>query len=416
MRDVDPVSMATGELAELARRQLEAWTRVALTLTPPDERRVDAHCHLGTDSDGSAIDEVQLLAQLDGAGMHAAAVTPLHHPGGYAAENPRVREAAAASGGRLFALHRCDPAVVDPAADARAGLEAGAVGLKWHPRAERFTMSDEVARATAAVAHEAGVPILIHAGRGMERLGEGVVELARACPRASFILAHAAISDLAWIVDATHDVPNVVFDTSWWRPTDLAVLLATCPPERVLHGTDPPYATAQLGVQLTIRMARACGWSDEAMSLLLGGNARRLFGTDGAADSHLEEHEPHMPTEVATFRRAGEFLAAAMQVSFADGDAEEVFDLACAALHVVDAHPRRDDARLLHACIDVGRELIRRDAAAPVGTPPATFMSWSEHRRLGVELLIATLCQLATPALPITGIDRVGWPDPAPFV
>lgn len=416
MREVDPEAMATRELAELARRQLRAWTDAALALAPGDACRVDAHCHLGVDSDGSAIDERHLLAQLDAAGMQYAAVTPLHHPEGYATENERVRAVAAASGGRLHALHRCDPAAADPGADARAGLEAGAVGLKWHPRAERFSMADEVARSTARVADEAGVPVLIHAGRGMERLGEGVVELARQCPRATFILAHAAISDLSWIIDATEDVPNVVFDTSWWRPTDLAVLLVTCPPHRVLHGSDPPYGTAQLGTQLSIRLARACGWGDDAMSLLLGGTARRLLSIDGEPPPPVRDHAPHMPEEVPTFRRAAEFLAAAMQVSFADGDAEEVFDLACAALHVPDEHPRRSEASILHGSIEAARALMSRDDGGHAEERGAAFMTWSENRRLGVELLIATLAHLATPALPTTGIDRVGWPDPAPFV
>lgn len=416
MREADPDVMSTKELDELARRQLRAWTQAALALVPQDGCRVDAHCHLGVDSDGSWIDERQLLAQLDDAGMGCAAVTPLHQVSGYATENARVRDVARGSGGRLHALHRCDPSAVDPAADARAGLEAGAVGLKWHPRAERFTMADEVARVTAAVAQQFGVPVLIHAGRGMECLGEGVLEHARACPDATFILAHAAISDLAWIVDATEHVPNVVFDTSWWRPTDLAVLLTTCPPRRVLHGSDPPYGTAQLGTQLTIRLARACNWDDAAISLLLGGNARRLLGIPGDELSQPVDHAPHMPEEVPTFRRSAEFLAAALQVSFGDGDADEVFDLACAALHVVDDHPRRDDAALLHGCIRVARALMSRDDGGHAEKRGAGFMTWSEQRRLGVELLIATLAHVATPALPIAGIDRVGWPDPAPFV
>lgn len=416
MREVDPDSMATEELAELARRQLQAWTEGALALAPADSRRVDAHCHLGVDSDGSAIDDQQLIAQLDAAGMRHAAVTPLHQRDGYAAENARVLEVAGASGGRLHALHRCDPAAIDPAGDARAALEAGAVGLKWHPRAEQFSMADDVARVTAAVANEAGVPILIHAGRGMERLGEGVVELARECPDATFILAHAAISDLSWIIDATQDVPNVAFDTSWWRPTDLAVLLTTCPPQRVLHGSDPPYGTAQLGAQLTIRLARACGWGDAAMSLLLGGTARGLLRIDREEQPPVVDHAPHMPEEVPPFRRSAEFLAAAMQVSFGDGDADEVFDLACAALHVVEEHPRRGDAAALLGSIGAARGLLSRDDCGRLEERGAGFMTWSEHRRLAVELLIATLAQLATPALPITGIDRVGWPDPAPFV
>jgi uncharacterized protein len=417
MRDVDMDAIGTEQLLELARGQLRRWTRDALDMVPPDEQRIDAHCHLGVDSDGSRIDVDQLLVQLDEAGMHAACVTPLHQSDGYAAENARLRQVAAGSEGRLHALHRCDPAVGDPAADARSGLEAGAVGLKWHPRAEAFGMHDPVAEQTAAVANEFGAGILIHAGRGMERLGEGVVELACENPGATFVLAHAAISDLAWIVDATHDVPNVVFDTSWWRPTDLAVLLATCDPGRVLHGSDPPYGSAQLGLQLTARIARGCGWGDEAMAALLGGNARRVFGIgEPTAAADPGRHTPHLPHEVPAFRRASELLAAAMHVQFGGGDSAEVSDLAIAALDLVPSHELHDQARLLQAAICAGCSLLARDHERHHAPDEESFMTWPTTHRLGVQLLICTLAHLATPALPIQGIDGVSFGDPAPFV
>ncbi len=409
MRDIDVDAIATNELLDLTRRQVRAWTDAAVGLLPPDERRVDMHCHLGTDSDGSSITLEQLLRQLDESSIHHALVTPLHQEAGYATENAAVREWAASTDGRLRALHRCDSRATDPAADARAGLAAGAVGLKWHPRAERFAMDDDLARDTAAVAHDAGVPILIHAGRGMPRLGEGVVELAREFTGATFVLAHAAISDFAWIVDATRDVENVVFDTSWWRPTDLAVLLASCEPGRVMFGSDPPYGTVRLGVQLTARIARACGWGDDAVAGLMGGTARRLFGLGDDAPVDVAGHAAHMPEEDPVFRRALELVSAAAHVEFSGGDSAEVFDLACLALDVARDHPRARDASLLTGAIQVSRALLTRDGSTGIHTT-------STARRRGVELFICALAHLATPVLPIHGIDRVSWDDPAPFV
>jgi hypothetical protein len=263
------------------------------------------------------------------------------------------------------------------------------------------------------------VPVLIHAGRGMDRLGEGVVELARTHHDATFVLAHAAISDLGWIVDATHDVPNLVFDTSWWRPTDIAVLLTTCDPSRVLHGSDPPYGTPGLGVQLSARIARACGWDDHDVAQLMGGNARRIFGLEGAVPASRSGDRPPyaMPVEhEPVFRRAAELLAASIHVLLAQGDADEVFDLTCAALDVSSSHPREADARLLRGAIRVGLALLHRDDTFVDGAQEPGFMGWPVTRRIGIELLLSTLAHLATPALPIRGIDRVGWADPAPFV
>ncbi|MCW2928156.1 MAG: amidohydrolase 2 [Thermoleophilia bacterium] len=414
MRDIEVEALGTDELADLARRQTRTWTRAAVGLLPEDTDRVDGHCHLGVDTDGSRIDEAALLAQLDRAGMRHAIVVPLHHEAGYAEENPRVRAVAAASGGRFHALHRCDPRNSDPAADAEQGLAEGAIGLKWHPRGERFGVADDVAQTTAAVAGAAGVPILIHAGRGMERLGEGVVELARQHPRATFILAHAAVSDLSWIVDATTDVPNIVFDTSWWRPTDIAVLLTCAPPSRVVHGSDPPYGSAELGVQITARLARGCGWDDAQVAALMGGNSRRIFGIGdepALAGSLDMGGARHMPVEFPAFRRASELLASALQVQFGGGDPEEVFDLACSALDLPSAHERQRDAALLQGCIRVATALLDRTLVGlPGDLPPFAVMGTPTGRR-AIELLMGALVHLATPELPIIGIERTGWSE-----
>ena len=108
------------------------------------------------------------------------------------------RMAAAAASDRLVAFCRLDPRV-NPAAEARRCLDAGAVGIKLHPRAEQFGMDEPGVREIIAVAHERKVPVLIHAGRGIPALGENTVRLSAEFPDARFILAHAAISDLAWL-------------------------------------------------------------------------------------------------------------------------------------------------------------------------------------------------------------------------
>src|SRR4051795_12567484 len=95
-----------------------------------------------------------------------------------------------AAGGALVPSARLVPRV-SPAAEARRCLDAGAVGIKLHPRAERFTMHEPGVREIVAVAHERGVPILIHAGRGIPALGRDTVELAAEFPHARLILAHA---------------------------------------------------------------------------------------------------------------------------------------------------------------------------------------------------------------------------------
>ena len=65
----------------------------------------------------------------------------MHEPAGYPPANDRVLEAAAASDGRLVAFCRVDPHATR-CAEARRCLDAGARGIKLHPRAEQFTLSE----------------------------------------------------------------------------------------------------------------------------------------------------------------------------------------------------------------------------------------------------------------------------------
>ena len=125
----------------------------------------DAHTHIGqNDPDGfkQTPDElVEGLAAADARGV----VFPMHEPTGYREANDAVVAAAADNPGRLVAFCRVNPH--DGAvAEARRSLDAGARGIKLHPRAEQFGMDAPAVRDIVALAHERHVPILIHAGRG----------------------------------------------------------------------------------------------------------------------------------------------------------------------------------------------------------------------------------------------------------
>src|SRR5687768_17058417 len=114
--------------------------RAHTALLPEDTVWFDCHTHTGqNDPDGFKATAEEIVAGLDMAGHHHALVFTTMEPDGYPAANDRVLAEAAASGGRLRAVARLDPHD-DPVAEARRCLEAGAVGLKLHPRAERFEM------------------------------------------------------------------------------------------------------------------------------------------------------------------------------------------------------------------------------------------------------------------------------------
>ena len=141
----------------------------------------DAHTHIGqNDPDGYTQTPAELIAALVAAGARGV-VFPMHEPEGYRAANDAVLAAAEAHPDRLVAFCRVSPHD-DALPEARRALDAGARGIKLHPRAERFGMEEPVVAELVALAHERRVPVLIHAGRGIPALGQNTVRLAERHP------------------------------------------------------------------------------------------------------------------------------------------------------------------------------------------------------------------------------------------
>jgi len=221
--------------------ELKPWFDHTTGLVP-DLRIFDTHMHVGqNDPDGFKATTPQIVHALELAGPQARGVIfPFHEPDGYREANERVIADAAASGGRVVAFCRLDPGHEDAVAEAERSLDAGARGIKLHPRAEGFALDEPEVRRVFEVAHERRVPVLIHAGRGIPALGIHTVELASALPGARVILAHCGISDLSWIWRDAQRLPNLYFDTSWWSPSDVLALCALVPPGQVLFATGVP--------------------------------------------------------------------------------------------------------------------------------------------------------------------------------
>ena len=156
------------------------------------------HTHIGSnDPDGYSCTRAELVEYLERVDA-SAFVFPMHEPDGYPAANDMVAAEAAASDGRLFAFCRLDPHDA-PLAEARRCLDNGARGIKLHPRAEGFNLDHPALQDVFALADEHRLPILCHAGRGIPALGRHSVEVCSRYPGLRLILAHAGISDLAWI-------------------------------------------------------------------------------------------------------------------------------------------------------------------------------------------------------------------------
>ena len=135
-----------------------------------------------------------------------------------------------------------------------------------------------------ALADEHRLPILCHAGRGIPALGRHSVEVCSRHPGLRLILAHAGISDLAWIWREAPDHPNLFFDTSWWSPSDVQALFALVPPGQILMASDAPYGTPAFAATMAIRHGLQVGLDPDAVRGVLGAQARRLVEREEPLD------------------------------------------------------------------------------------------------------------------------------------
>ena len=169
-------------------------------------------------------------------------------------------------------------------AEAERCLDLGAHGIKLHPRAEQFAMSEPAVEDLTRLAQERGVPILIHAGRGIPALGHDTLELAERYPGARFILAHAAVSDLAWLWRLLPEHPNLFVDSSWWNPADFVALFSLVPPGQILWASDNPYGQPLSAAAFQLRYALLVGLDGDQIRTIAGGQIERILGGEEPLD------------------------------------------------------------------------------------------------------------------------------------
>jgi predicted TIM-barrel fold metal-dependent hydrolase len=252
-------------------------------LRPAHAEVIDAHTHLGLDEDGRSLTLEQLLSQLDLADARRACVFPLHDPErkpSYSVPNDRVLAWAAQSEGRLVPFSRLDPSE-GPLAEAERCLAAGARGIKLHPRAQDFVFDGGDMDDVFKLAEEAAVPILIHAGRGLPPLADGLVDLALRHPGAVLILAHGAICDQGILTTRLADHPGVLYDISCFFPLDVIELFARVPAERIVFASDPPYGLPATTLYMALRIAWKAGLDDATTRAVLGGTMAALVDGHG---------------------------------------------------------------------------------------------------------------------------------------
>jgi predicted TIM-barrel fold metal-dependent hydrolase len=351
----------------------------------------DAHTHVGqNDPDGFKQTPEELLEALAVVDAKAL-VFPMHEPDGYTEANDFVMRVVAESGGTLRSLCRVqpkDPGCVD---EARRCLEAGASGIKLHPRAEQFTLSEPSVRELVAVAHEHKAAVLIHAGRGIPALGEDTVRLSGEFPEARMILAHCAISDLSWLWRELPDHPNLYIDTAWWAPADVLAMFALCPPSHIVWASDSPYGRPIIGATQTLRMALQAGLTPEQLHAVMGGQIERVLSGQPRLELGPPPSTRPRPFD-PLLERVVAHLTTVMGRMFIRGDFAEPLALARLACAVGDDAPQ---AEMCAAVLDL-LDLFDEHLAPPEDGRPIPAAA----RLLVFALIVARTPDAPLPALP----------------
>ena len=353
----------------------------------PGIEPLDAHTHIGfNDPDGYSCSREQLVGALEGIDARAF-VFPMHEPEGYSAANDMVIDEAARCDGRLFPFCRLDPHD-DPLAQAKRALDRGARGIKLHPRAEAFTLDHPALEPVFALANERRLPVLVHAGRGIPALGRHAVEACTRHTEMRLILAHAGISDLAWIWRVTPEHPNLFFDTSWWSPSDVQALLALVAPGQILMASDAPYGSPAWATVMAARNALQAGLDSEQTRAILGGQALRLVNGEEPLDLGPPPGSEHLPRD-PLLDRVYSFLMSAIGQMFQGVEPAETLALVRLACDVGEDAPQAPVCRWVLELLD------QRERYSPEGDGrPPRFAP-------GLHFAVAAIGIVRTPDVPV---------------
>jgi predicted TIM-barrel fold metal-dependent hydrolase len=317
----------------------------------------DAHVHLGNDIDGfsGVYDELEQIGERYGISRCFVFCMdePDRHPA-FQAANDRTLAYARRAGGRLVPFVRLDLGE-RPVAEATRCLDAGARGIKLHPRAQRFLLNDKRLAPVFALAAERRVPILIHGGRGLPPIADHLARLVDRYAEAQLIIAHAGIADLAELAHRFAGKAGVFFDTSVWSPIDLLSLFHLVSPEQAVYASDYPYGQQPSSLLISVRTARLAGFDEEALRGLLWGNADRIASGEPPL-------EPSPPRGGGTFSqpmalaRIHQYLSMATPLLWMrQPDTIGVLDLALNACADRDGH--KDERERVRQLLLAAREL-----------------------------------------------------------
>lgn len=155
--------------------------------------------------------------------------------------------------------------------------ELGFHGVKFHPWLQGCSVSDPVMDEIAELAAEFGVPLIFHDGTPPFSLPSQMALLAQRHPRTTVILGHAGLFEhYREAVAAVRSADNVWACLCGPHLAGLRYVIAHCPIDRLLWGSDAGYALADV-YRYRLPLMDRLGLAPGQMSAICQGSAERVF-------------------------------------------------------------------------------------------------------------------------------------------
>jgi predicted TIM-barrel fold metal-dependent hydrolase len=252
----------------------------------PDALAERAIAHLEKEGNAKAFLDGKLsslLASMDSAGIERAVVCSIAtKPEQFAPILEWSRQIASA---RIVALPSVHPKGPDPVGKARLVAQAGLPGIKLHPYYQDFEIDDPSLFHFFRVLEQMGLLVVCHTGfdfafpRDRKADPVRIVRLLDKFPNLKFVATHVgAWAD--WEEVERHLLGKPVYmeismSLEQLGPQRGREFLTAHPAERILFGTDSPWASQAE----TLRLARALNLDPERERCLLWENAQTLLGS-----------------------------------------------------------------------------------------------------------------------------------------
>lgn len=205
---------------------------------------IDSHAHVGAcHVFGAEQVGETLLKEMDRNGIDVSIVQPFPGAADVRGDHDAIARLAEKHRGRIRGLASVNPHLpnaqyVDEVT--RCVEELHFVAVKLHTIGHAVAPGTPDSRLVFRTAAELGIPVMIHTGPGVPFAEPAAwIPQAREFSEVTVILAHAGAglyTGPAIVAGETCD--NVVLETSWCRPQDVAAAVNRLGPERVLFGSD----------------------------------------------------------------------------------------------------------------------------------------------------------------------------------